>query len=294
MNEIITRLESYVPSKVISYSKPVGTLSYDCPPEIDFTKLTRCKEYHVGPHKITLYYTKENPDRLFSYIDRLLWLLQPTKPLVAEVALTPTKKFYPKGRVFGPSHVNTGYSSNKIVVYRKEEWFKVFIHECFHFFHYEQVLFEPALQERILALFPVDSSVHLYESYCELWARILNCCILSVCKKIPLCTLMYHESKYAIRHMVNVLHHMGLTYDAIQKPCSYKEDTNVLAYVVLTSILMYQGFVAKHMAIMPSFQLMDAEPYVAFLEKYYRDPEFVYAVRRVKPRVTTTMSLYSI
>jgi hypothetical protein len=69
-------------------------------------------------------------------------LLQPNNPLVADILLTSAKKFYPKDKVFGPSNVNTGYSSDKVVVYRKEEWFKVFIHECFHFFHFEKVLFE--------------------------------------------------------------------------------------------------------------------------------------------------------
>ena len=294
MNEIIHRLQSYQPSKVKSYLKPIGRLDYECPPEIDFTELTRCTQYCFGQHKVTFYYTKENVDELFEYVDRLLWLLKPNKPLVADILLTSAKKFYPKSKVFGPSNVNTGYSSDKIVVYRKEEWFKVFIHECFHFFHFEKVLFEPSLTSRILELFPVDSNVNLYESYCEVWARTLNCCMISVCKPIPLETLLYHEKKYAVRHMVNVLHHMDLTYDKIQKPCHYKEETNVLAYVVLTAILMHHDFIANHLSIMPSFVLTNAESYVQFIEQHYRNETFVDAVHHVTPRVTTTMSFYDI
>jgi hypothetical protein len=152
-------------------------------------------------------------------------------------------------------------------------------------------LFEPFLQKRILDLFPVDSNVNLYESYCEVWARTLNCCMISVCKRIPLKTLLYHEKKYAVRHMVNVLHHMGLTYDKIQKPCHYKEETNVLAYVVLTAILMHHDYIANHM---PSFELTNAESYVQFIEKNYRNQPFLDAVHHVTPRVTTTMSFYDI
>lgn len=293
MNEIMKRLRAYKPSKVLSYPKPIGTLSYSCPPEVDLTELTHCTEYLVGPHKITFYYTTENPDDLFGFVDRLLWVLEPT-PIVAEILLTSAKKFYPKGKVFGPSNVNTGYSSDKVVVYRKEEWFKVLIHELFHSLHHERVLFEPSLQKRILALFKVDSEVNLYESYCEVWARTLNCCILSSCNHAPVETLLQHEKKYSLRHMVNVLNHMGLTYPQLFEPSDYKEETNVLAYVVLTAILMHHDFLAHHMSLMPGFTLSEAEPYVAFLEKHCRDKPFLYAVKRVKPKVTTTMSYYDV
>jgi len=294
MNEILKRLQSYKPSTVKSYPRTIGKLQYDCPPEINFSELNRCTEYCFGPHKVTFYYTTENTNDYFSYIDRLLWLLQPTKPLVADLLLTSAKKFYPKNRIFGPSNVNTGYSSNKIVVYRKEEWFKVFIHECFHFFHFEHVLFDSSVQKRILSLFPVDSNINLYESYCEVWARTLNCCMISVCKHLPLETLLYHEKKYALRHMVNVLHHMELTYDKIQEPCNYKENTNVLAYVVITAILMYHDFISTHLLVMPSFTLTSSEPYVDFIEQHYRTQTFLDAVHHVRPRLTTTMSFYDI
>jgi len=294
MNEIINRLQTYEPSKVKKNNVTIGTLDYECPPEIDFTELTKCTKYYFGTHKITFYYTNETIDEYFSYVDRIIWLLKPNKPLIADILLTSSKKFYPKNKIFGPSNVNTGYSSDKIVVYRKEEWFKVFIHECFHFFHYERVLFEPSLAKRILSLFPVNSEVNLYESYCEVWARTLNCCMISVCKHIPLETLLYHEKKYAVRHMVNVLHHMGLTYDRIQNKCNYKENTNVLAYVVLTAILMYQDFIPHHLSIMPSFMLTKADPYVQFLEENYCNQFFLDAVHHITPRVTTTMSFYDI
>lgn len=294
MNEIMKRLHVYKPSKVKSYPRSIEQLNYSCPPEIDFTELTQCTEYCVGPHKITFYYTNENIDTYFSYIDRLLWLLEPSKPILADILLTSAKKFYPKGKVFGPSNVNTGYSSDKIVVYRKEEWFKVLIHECFHFLNFEHVLFEPSIQTRIRALFKVDSEVNLYESYCEVWARTLNCCIISSCKPIALSTLLHHEKKYSMRHMVNVLKHMGLTYPKLLEPCEYKEETNVLAYVVLTAILMHHDFIANHMSLMPGFTLTTAEPYVAFIEKHYDDKSFLYAVKRVKPQVTTTMTYYDI
>ena len=90
--------------------------------------------------------------------------------------------------------------------------------------------------------------------------------------------------------MVNVLNHMGLTYPQLFEPSDYKEETNVLAYVVLTAILMHHDFLAHQ----TGFTLTEAEPYIAFIERHYKDPLFLYAVKRVQPQVTTTMSYYDV
>ena len=300
MNQILTTLRQYTPSDYISSPVSIQTMhTYNLdsifPEEVN--ELTHGKQYLFLNHRIIFFYTTENTDKLFSYIDRLLFLLKPASPVDAVILLSSAKKTYPENRVFGQPHVNTGFwCAGRIVIYRKEEWFKVFIHECFHHLHYEKVLFDETLTKRILALFKVDSEINLYESYCEVWARTLNCCMMSVCHKIPLETLLYHEKRYAVRHMVNVLHHMNLTYHKLytHKPCKYTENTNVLAYVVITAILMYQDFIPTHLSIMPSFTLMDAEPYIHFIETHYKSRPFLNFVNHIKPTVTTRMSLCSL
>jgi hypothetical protein len=225
------------------------------------------------------------------YIASILSVLPCNKPLRADILLSPVKKEYPKDHVFGQPHVNTGYASDeKIVVYRKEEWLKVFIHECFHYFHFEQALMNPIFAPRILKLFPVQSNVNVYEAYCELWARTLNCYLISAYTSIPVSILLRQEKKYSMRHMVNVLHHMGLTYASIQKSNSFREKTNVLAYVVLTNIVFNQNYIKSH----PTVQA-NGEAFVHFIETHYHTPEFIRAVEHTKPSTpTTTMSLQSI
>jgi hypothetical protein len=294
MDKICDKLKAYQPSMFKSRQKKIQTLEYDCPPEVNLSELTHCKEYTWKKHKVTFYYTTEDTDKLFKHVDRFIWLLDPSEPLVADILLTSAKKFYPPDGIFGPSHVNTGYSSDKIVVYRKEEWFKVFIHECFHFYHYEKVLFDPSFTPRILELFKVQSNVNLYESYCEVWARTLNCCMVSVCDKIPLSTLLHHEKKYSVRHMVNVLHHMNLTYDQLTEPNHFKEKTNVLAYVVLTAILMFHDFIPKHLSSMKNFTLKNALPYIQFIEQNHNNQHFLDLIHHTEPMITTTMSFYKL
>lgn len=267
---------------------------YECPEEVrrTFSELKHCKEFSWNGHVVTLFYTEEDCQKIISLIQRVLDKLNPTKPLIADILFTSARKFYPPNRIFGPPHVNTGYSSDKIVVYRKEEWFKVFIHECFHFYHLEKGLFDTSLRKPILKLFPVHSNVNLYESYCEMWARTLNCQIISEVTCVPFSTLMYHEKKYAVRHMVNVLHHMGLTYRDIRNGCVYQEQTNLLAYVVLTAILLFKDFIPTHH--FRNYQLNSVKEYIQFLKRNVDDKEMLLLIQNTIPRETTTMSFYNI
>jgi len=261
--------------------------TYECPDDVmqSFSSLKNSTKYEWNNNKITFFYNHENCDEKIKYVVTLLDLIQPNQPVDADIILSPVKKYFPVGRIFGPANVNTGYTMDKkIVVYRKEEWFKVFIHECFHLFDFEKDLFDPSFTTRVLKIFPVESPVNVYESYCELWARILNCQIISMYKKIPFALLLEREKKHSMQHMVNVLDHMGLTYQDIQKPNSgFTEKTNVLSYVVLSNLML---------------QLSDydlsGEEYIAFIEKNYNHPHFTHQVKQTIPTKTTTMSILSI
>ena len=84
------------------------------------------------------------------------------------------------GGVLKPIHINGGVSdicqpSGHIIVYRKEEWFKVFIHETMH--NYGLDFSEMDISEAnglLHKVFTIQKDVKLYESYCEVWARIMN------------------------------------------------------------------------------------------------------------------------
>ena len=99
--------------------------------------------------------------------------------------MTDFKKRFPikKGEVIDTEHANTGMSyhcstTNDIVVYRKEEWFKVLIHESFHAFGLSFIEndmpkgVDRAMQTMLQKMYSISHSVRIYETYCEIWARI--------------------------------------------------------------------------------------------------------------------------
>jgi hypothetical protein len=69
------------------------------------------------------------------------------------------------------------------MLYRMEEWFKVFIHETFHCLGLDfSGMNVSNSNKQILQLFPGcsrDMDVRVYETYCEIWAETLDCTVPS-------------------------------------------------------------------------------------------------------------------
>ena len=82
--------------------------------------------------------------------------------------------------VLKPIHINGGVSdlcqpSGRVIVYRKEEWFKVFIHETMHNYGLDFSEMDISAANGLLhKMFTIQKDVKIYESYCEVWARIMN------------------------------------------------------------------------------------------------------------------------
>jgi hypothetical protein len=174
------------------------------------------------------------------------------------VYMTPFVKLLPVDEHIGADHVNTGVNKkdwrcsdheevNEIVIFREEDWFKVFIHESIHSFRLD---FTDTAAKEIKMLFPVKSEVNLFEAYTEFWAKMLNMLFCSIFlekknqfdKVMEIMNLLIRvDIKYSLFQVVKVLHFMGLTYSDLiggRNLERYAEDTNVLAYFVLNMCLM--------------------------------------------------------
>lgn len=168
-------------------------------------------------------------------------------------------------------NVNTAFTTtcpkdSEIVVFRKEEWFKVFIHETFHNFGLDfSMMNNGVLHNCILNIFKVKSDVNAFEAYTEFWAEIINanfCSFFSIANKNDneeyLSTVELYinfEKIHSIFQLVKTLDFMGLQYSdlylntkrsASLRENLYKENTNVLSYYIIKSVLLnnYQGFLS--------------------------------------------------
>ena len=177
---------------------------------------------------------------------------------------TEYKKMLPTSAVdvIGVKNVNSGFSdicqkNSEIVIYRKEEWLKVLIHESFHSLGMEFSQMNIGdFQKEINVLFPIKSELGIYEAWAESWAIIMNISLAAYylledksSKKDFVMFyefLMMHEKLYCCYQVVKILNHMGLTYDILINPKMmdtvnqlYKEETNVFAYYIIKLILIY-------------------------------------------------------
>ena len=109
-------------------------------------------------------------------------------PMNIYIYMTPFKKELPDSRIhiLDSNNVNSAFTyttckpDNEILIFRKEEWFKVFIHETFHNLGLDfSNMNLYSLNNKIKCLFAVNSDINAYESYCEFWARIINSAFIS-------------------------------------------------------------------------------------------------------------------
>ena len=167
----------------------------------------------------------------------------------------------PNNKILGTIHVNSAFTtscqgSTQICLYRKEEWFKVFIHETFHNLGLD---FSDANHKQndvlMTKLFNIENnndSFRIYESYCEVWAEIMNCFFLSFFQRQDMidCKSLFnkHMTKqitFSVFQLVKIVKHYHSHYsefiDKTRDVIKFKENTYVISYYILKTILLFHS-----------------------------------------------------
>jgi hypothetical protein len=256
-----------------------------------------------------------------SYVDQiLLWLYiindyasnSCSKVLTLFIYHTSLKKTLPHSsiEVLNENNVNTAFTrtclkNSEIVVYRTEEWFKVLMHESFHNFALDFSDMDTTVcHADILSIFPVNSEVNLFEAYTEFWARIMNvlfCSYFNSKNKNDFNEFlsnteyfMNFESNFSFFQLIKVLDFMNIDYrnlyektdvSANLRTTLYKEDTNILSYYVITTILIYnyQSFLywcKTNNTSMLQFKktTSNLKSFCNFIEKKYKTPKLLFSI----------------
>jgi hypothetical protein len=174
-----------------------------------------------------------------SYIDTISDI-KCSKILNIYIYLTEFCKVLPKkqGQPLKSINVNSAFTfscleNNEILIYRKEEVFKVFIHESMHSFGLDfSSLNMPVIKHNFQG---IKSNIKLYESYCETWAEIINILLKD---KGDINKHIFYEKKWALFQCGKILQHYFLNYkDLFDKKKVYKEkETSPFSYYILKAI----------------------------------------------------------
>ena len=175
-----------------------------------------------------------------------------SKKLEIDIYLTDFKRLVPaiKKDILGQINVNGGYSnigcldSSSIVIYRKEDWLKVLIHELFHNLDMDfSTLNIDKLREKARKNFEITSEYNIYEVYCEIWARILYIALL------VFINMDIHKKSYRIfankfsglikQEIDFSLYQSNKILSRCSAPSLYKENSNIFCYYILTAALLF-------------------------------------------------------
>jgi len=222
-------------------------------------------------HELEVYNRYVETIGMWLYILNLYASKECAKSITIYLYLTSLEKKLPTSNisVLDENNVNTAFTTtcprdSEIVIFRKEEWFKVLIHETFHNFGLDfSMMNNELIHNCILNIFGVNSQVNAYEAYTEFWAEIINtlfCSFFSLKNKMNydefLSNVEFYinfERTFSFFQLVKTLQFMGLTYKDLYSKTSqsiinrenlYKEKSNVLSYYVLKTIMInnFQGF----------------------------------------------------
>ena len=243
------------------------------------------------------------------------------KELTINIALTDFKKKLPETNIniLDDINCNTGStyackSSTEIFIYRKEEWFKVFIHETFHSLCLDFSMMQTnKFNEKIKTLFPINSKFNLYESYSECWAEIFNIifCSFFIIEdknnykdlKMYFDFFLYNEKIHSLLQCVKILNFYNLTYENLYKKNEiseisrkqYKEKTNVFAYYFIKAILIFNAEKFMKWCYKTNINILtfsktetQLNKFYSFIKHHYNDKDFVENMNKIHKRYMET------
>ena len=241
--------------------------------------------------------------RFVSFIKLVLNLCTTSEPKEYKIKMVITDFEKKKGmsESLEPIDVNSAYSyGHDIVLFRKEELLKVFIHECFHMFCLDFKNVDINYTELLQPLFHAKSDYLLFESLCEFWARTLNAAILSFFVNKNTTYEEFErffnlnlnlERVYCLVQMKHYLSVFDLTYeDLIHNNCKkYHENTNGLCYYVITSLLFFNfqqtmNWFIEHNETLLQFTKETRHVYMFYhyIRSVYKDDKFLKTIFLMK------------
>lgn len=228
---------NYLPNFISQNKRNVKeelTFYIDIKPRVKVNIIIKGREKHNLNPKIYKAYIKE----LLKEIHLLTDIRK--KKINIEYHPTNKKKLFPlKGQVLQVENVNSGVSfpySNEnetnIIIYRKEEFYKVLTHELLHLYHI--IPEEKELKAKIIEIYPnLRNTININETFVELNAMLINIKIIGKLTGVNEKEMLIKECSWSKNQYDNILKHFDIT-NSIEVNKKFKEKgTHVFSYYVL-------------------------------------------------------------
>ena len=210
--------------------------------------------------------------------------------------------------VLNKEHVNTAFTypcphyTNSIYLFRREEWFKVFVHETFHSYGLDFSDTENNADERLRQTFKITVDIRFSEAYTEVWAEII-CMMFSAVREysttepfIRISRLkrniegkLHGEIAFSVFQMCKILRHNKMEYEDFFVSNAYREKTNVFSYFFLKTILLYfyndfleWSITHNGYTLRINKNAENIESLVEFIEKRCKNPGFLHSIQNMK------------
>lgn len=196
-------------------------------------------------------------------------------PFLKKLNITKDKNGDKDKEILGAQNVNSGFNytcltSGLIFIYRKEDFFKVFVHESVHGYGIDTALHNNFNQNqnynKFLDLFTFatkNNNVGINESVTEFWTSLLYLCIASYQDSNNLYNFIYNferlyklELVHALYQICKILNYNGLTYNTfINKSklnAKYRENSHIFSYFIVKTLMLLNH---EHMLNSQLFEL---------------------------------------
>lgn len=224
------------------------------------------------------------------------------KKLDISLYFTKHKKQFPNSEdvQLDYSNINSGMSTwynnstSSIIIFRYEEWFKVFVHECGHSYGIESdVVHESELVKFVKKIVFINIDSRIGEAYVETWARLIVSFYSAIEHSsdyeefiILLRFNMKVESIFSAVQAYQILKFMKVPYRAVIYPLDkrsilYKETTNIFAYYIMCGSYLQDpcGFIEWCHNNNPLLMAMNCQDvtlknYEAYIKERLYNPKF--------------------
>jgi hypothetical protein len=283
----------------------------------------------IGDRKVEIYFglmgetdMKKISNKFGKYVRKMMtWLkiafqYAPTKcskKLTIYCFLTPFKKKLPDNQftTIAHEHCNSAVTTScaphgEMIIYRQEEFMKVFMHETFHTLGLDfSTMPLSGFNEKIKQLFPIKSEFNLFEAYSEFWASTMNSLMSAYFLTDSTEDFLLYsefcirfEQIFSLFQMVKILDFMGISYPNLYNKDNisssirrylFKEKTNVFSYYIIKNILLYNNvdfllWCKKYNADLITFNknthTLDA--FIDFIVSKYKNPQFLKDIEKMR------------